>query len=167
MPKFQSTHCSPMDTKWCFGVFWSILLTFDTWKLQNLWLTQNALLRGTKVVKQLFLFSGPKMIYGRISEHFTKLRHVKRWKTCVFGLNALFRGTEVVKHTIYSIGAKMLFGIVLLHFANLLQVKRCETCVQACMHYFEIPKLWILRSTPLDRKLCLGVFRSILLTLGT
>jgi hypothetical protein len=107
-----------MDTKRCLGVLWSILLTFDTWKLQNLCLSQNALLRGTKVVKQPFLSTRPKMIYGRVSEHFTSLRHVKDEKLVCSGW----------------------------------------------MHYFGVPKLWSIRSTPLEPKCCLVLFHCILLT---
>jgi hypothetical protein len=39
--------------------------------------------------------------------------------------------------------------------------KRWKTCVEADLHYFEIPKLWSIRSTLLDPKLYLAVFRSI------
>jgi hypothetical protein len=37
------------------------------------------------------------MMSGTVSDHFGKLRHVKKSKTCVSGPNALFQGTEVVK----------------------------------------------------------------------
>jgi hypothetical protein len=52
------------------------------------------------------------MMFGSVSEHLAKFRHVTRYKTCVSGLNALFRGTEVVKHSYYSNGIKMMFGCV-------------------------------------------------------
>jgi hypothetical protein len=67
------------------------------------------------------------MMFGSVSESFTNLRQVKRYKTCVSGLNALFRGTEVVKHPFYSIGSKMMFASVLDHFTNLRLEKRCKT----------------------------------------
>jgi hypothetical protein len=35
------------------------------------------------------------------------------------------------------------------------------------MHYFGVPKLRSMHSTPLEPKLCLGVFQSISLTFGT
>jgi hypothetical protein len=60
-------------------------------------LSHNALVRGTKVVKHLFLSTGPKMIFRRVSGHFTNLRHVNNEKLVCSGLNALFGGTEVVK----------------------------------------------------------------------
>jgi hypothetical protein len=46
------------------------------------------------------------MMFGSVSEYFSNLRHVKRWKTCVSSLNALFQGTEAVKHPFYTIGPK-------------------------------------------------------------
>jgi hypothetical protein len=118
-----------VGTKRCLGVFQCILLTFGMWKLQNLCLSLNALFRGTKVVKHPFKSIAPKMIFGRVSEHFTSLRHVKRWKIRVFGLNALFRGTEVVKHPFYSIGPKLMFESVSMYFSNLRNVKRWKTYV--------------------------------------
>jgi hypothetical protein len=90
---------------------------------------QNALFRGTEVVKHPFYSIGPKMMFGNVSEHFANNRHAKRCKTCVSGLNALFWGIEVVKHPFYSIGPKMMFGNVSEHFANLRHVKRCKTCL--------------------------------------
>jgi hypothetical protein len=63
------------------------------------------------------------MMFGSVSVHFAKLRHIKRSKTCVSGVYALFRGTEVVKHPFYSITTKMMFGCVSEHFANLRRIK--------------------------------------------
>jgi acid stress-induced BolA-like protein IbaG/YrbA len=100
-----------------------------------------------------------KMMFGSVSEHFAKLRQVKRCKTCVWGLNALFRGTEVMKHPFYSIGPKFIFGTVLEHFANLRQVTRCETCVRSLSALFS--RYQGCETSPLDTKWCLGVFRSI------
>jgi hypothetical protein len=51
---------------------------------------QNALFRGTKVVKHPFYSTGPKIMFGSVADHFTNLRQVKRCKTCVLGENALF-----------------------------------------------------------------------------
>jgi hypothetical protein len=45
--------------------------------------------------------------------------------------------------------------------------KRCKTWVRALMHYFGVPKLRIIHSTPLESKWCLGLFRGISLTFGT
>jgi hypothetical protein len=63
------------------------------------------------------------MMFGSVSEYFTKLRQVKRCKTCPSGLNALFRSTEVVNDPFYSIGPQMMFGSVSEHFTNLRHVK--------------------------------------------
>jgi acid stress-induced BolA-like protein IbaG/YrbA len=90
------------------------------------------------------------MMSRSVSEHFANLQHVKRCKTYVFGLNALFCSTEVVKHPFYSIGPKMMFGTVSEHFANLRYVKRCKLVFRARMHYFGVPKLYSIHSTPLD-----------------
>jgi acid stress-induced BolA-like protein IbaG/YrbA len=68
-------------------------------------------------------------MFESVSEHFTNLRKVKRFKTCVSGLNVLFRGTEIVRHQFYSIGQKMMFGSVSDHFTNVRLVKKCKTCV--------------------------------------
>jgi hypothetical protein len=61
----------------------------------------------------------------------------------------------------------MMFGSVSEHFANPRHVKDEELMFRAWMHYFGVPKLWSIYSSPLDPKWCLGVFRSISLTLGT
>ena len=127
----------------------------------------NALFRGTEVVKHPFYSVGLKMMFGSVSEHFANLRHVKRCKTCVSGLNAQFRGTEVVKHPFYSIGPKMMFWSVSEHFANLRHIKDAKLVFWVWMHYFRVPKLRSIHSTPLDPKWCLGVFQSISLTFGT
>jgi hypothetical protein len=100
------------------------------------------------------------MMFRCVSEHFANLRHVKIRNTCVSRMNTLFRGTEVLKHPFYSIGPKMMFGCVSEHFANLRRVKRCKLVFRAWMHYFGVPKLWSIHSTPLDPKWCLGVFRA-------
>ena len=101
----------------------------------------NALFRGTRVEKMISQQKRPfysiraKMMFGSVSEEFTNLEHVKRWKSCVSDLNALFRGTEAEKmisqqkHPFYSIRAKMMFGSVSEQFANLLHVKIRKTCV--------------------------------------
>jgi hypothetical protein len=81
--------------------------------------------------------------------------------------NALFRGTKVVKRQFYSIRTKMMIGSVSEHFSNLRHVKRCKTCVRTRMHYFGVPNLRRIHSTPLEPKWCLGVFQSISLTVGT
>jgi hypothetical protein len=75
-----------------------ILLTFGTKKMQNFYSSLNALFWGTKVVKHPFQSIGPKMMFASVSDNFTNVQDVKRYKTCVWGLNALSRGTKVVKH---------------------------------------------------------------------
>jgi hypothetical protein len=84
---------------------------------------QNALLRGTEVVKHPFYSIGPKIMFGSVLEHFVNLRHVRISKTCVSGLNTPFRGTKLLKHPFCSIRSKMMFGCVSEHFANLRHVK--------------------------------------------
>jgi hypothetical protein len=153
IPKLWNLRSTPLDPKF-------------RWKMQNLGSSQNALVWGAKVVKHLFLSNGPKMMFGSVLEHIANLRHVKRWKTRVSGLNAPFRGTKVVKQPFFSIGPKMISWCVSEDFANLRQVKRCKTCVWAWMHYFGVPKLWSIHSTPLDPRCCLGVFRCISQTFG-
>jgi hypothetical protein len=91
----------------------------------------------------------------------------KRWKSHLSVLNALFRGTKVVKHLFYSIRPKMKFGSVSEYFVNPRLVKDEKLVFRAWMHYLGVPKLWSIHSSPLVPKWCLGVFRSILLTLGT
>ena len=74
-------------------------------------------------------------MFGSVSEHFANLRHVKRCKTCVWGVNAVFRATEATKmvsqqkHPFYTIRPKTMFGSVPEHFANIQNIKWCKTCV--------------------------------------
>jgi hypothetical protein len=44
--KLWSIHSTPLEPKWCLGVFWSISLTFGTYKLHNLYSRLNALFRN-------------------------------------------------------------------------------------------------------------------------
>jgi hypothetical protein len=81
--KLWSIHSTPLDPKWCLGVVRCLLLTFSMWKLQNLCLILNALFHGTEIAIHPFQSIGPKMMFGRVSEHFTNLWHVKWWNTCV------------------------------------------------------------------------------------
>jgi hypothetical protein len=165
VPNLQRNHSTPLEPKWCLGVFQSISSTCK--KMQNLCSHPNALFRGTKVANHPFYSIGTKMMFGSVSKHFSNLRNVKICKTCVSGPNALFRGTEVTKHPLCSIRTKMMFGSVLEHFANLRHVKRCKTCVRVQIHRFGVPKLRSIHSIPLEPKWCLGVFQSILLTFDT
>jgi hypothetical protein len=61
----------------------------------------------------------------------------------------------------------MMFGSVSEHFTNPRHVKDEKLMLRAWIHYFGIPKLWSIHSSTLDPNWCLGLFRSILLTLGT
>jgi acid stress-induced BolA-like protein IbaG/YrbA len=128
-PKLWSPHSTPLDPKWCLGVFRAFRNLRHVKRCKTCLSGLNALFRGNEVVKHSFYSIGPKMMFGCISEHFANLRHVKRCKTCISGLNALFRGNEVVKHPFYSIWPKMMFGSVSGHFAKLRHVKRCKTCI--------------------------------------
>jgi hypothetical protein len=146
VPKLWSIHSTPLDPKWCMGVFWSISLTIGKLKMQNLCSSLNALFRGTKVVKHPVYSIGPKMMFGSVSWHFANLWHVKKMQNFCSSLSALFWGTKDVKHPFYSIGPKMMFGSVPKQFAILRHLKRCKTCFRAWMHYFGVPKLWIIHS---------------------
>jgi hypothetical protein len=53
--KLRSIHSTPLDPKWCLGVF-----------------------RGIEVAKHSFYPIRPKMMFGSVSRHFANLRHVKR-----------------------------------------------------------------------------------------
>jgi hypothetical protein len=88
-------------------------------------------------------------------------------KTCVSGLNALFRRTKDVKHPFNSIWPKMIYVTVTEHFTNLVHVKTWKLVFRAWMHYFGVPKLRSIHSSPLDRKWYKWVLRSTLLTLCT
>jgi hypothetical protein len=82
-PKLWSIHSSLWDPTWCLGVFWSILLTFDTKKDEKL--VFRAWMHYFGVPNLRRNHSTPwetKMMFGSVSEHFANLRHVKRCKTC-------------------------------------------------------------------------------------
>jgi hypothetical protein len=117
----------------------------------------NALFRGTKVVKNPFYSTRTKMMFGSVSEHSANLRHVKDAKL-MFAPECTISGYKSSKRPFYSIGTKMMFGSVSEYSANLRHVKRCKTCVRTRMHYFGVPKLQSIHSTPLEPNLCLGVF---------
>jgi hypothetical protein len=102
-------------------------------------------------------------MFRSVSEHFD----VKRCKTCVSGLYALFRSTKVAKHPFYSIAPKMIYGSVTENYANLRHVIRWKLVFQSWMHYFGVPMLRSIHSTPLDRKWYMGVLRNTSLTLCT
>jgi hypothetical protein len=75
-----------------------------------------------------------------------------------FGPECTISGTKVPKHPFWSIRPKMMFGSVSEHFANLRHVKDEKIIFRAWMHYFGVPKLWIIHSSPLD----LMMFGSVL-----
>jgi hypothetical protein len=141
-------HWTQNDVWECFGAF---RLHSTGKRCKNCVSGLNTLFQGTKVVKHPFYSIGHKMMFGSVSDHFTNARQVKKGKTCVSGLNALFRGTDVVKHPFYSIGPKMMFESVSEHFVISAR-KTCKTWVRALMDCFGVPKLWTMRSTPLDPK---------------
>jgi hypothetical protein len=117
--KLRGIHSTPLDPKWCLGVFRGISLT-SAWKRWKTCVSGlNALFRGTEVAKHQFYSIRPKMMFGSVSKHFANLRHVKRCNTCVSGLNALFRGIEVAMLPFYSGRPNTMFANGLDHFANL------------------------------------------------
>jgi hypothetical protein len=79
-----------------------------------------------------FYSIGPQMMFGCPLEHLENLPHVKRCKTCVWGLNALFWCTEVAEivshqmHPFFSIGPQMVFCSIWEHLENLRHVKKMQ-----------------------------------------
>jgi hypothetical protein len=120
-PKLRSIHSTPLDPKWYMGVLRSSSLIFYTQKDENFSFRPECTIWGTKVPTHPFYSIRPKILFGSVSEHVAKLRHVIRWKLT-------FR---------------------------------------SWMHYFGVPKLRSIHSTPLDPKWCLGVLQSISLTFST
>jgi hypothetical protein len=107
-------------------------------------------------------------MFGSVSEHFVNPRHVYDEKLMFRAWMHYFEGTKIVKYPFYSTGLKMVFVSISHDFTNLQHVKRCQTCVSGLNAIFRgVPKLWSIHSSPLDPKWCLGMFRSISLTLGT
>jgi hypothetical protein len=90
---------------------------------------------------------------------------MKKMKTCASGLNALFRRTKDVKHPFYSIWPKMIYVTVMEHFAKLVHVKIWKLVFRVWMHYFGVPKLRSIHSTPLDPKWYMWLLRSTSLIL--
>jgi hypothetical protein len=164
--KLWSIHSTPLEPKWCLGVFQSVSLTFGPEKLPNLCSSLNALLHGTKVVKHPFYSIGRKLMFGSVSEHFANLRHVKRCNTCVRAWLHYFRVPKLRSIHSTRLEPKWCLGVSK-HFANLRHLKRCKTCVWAWVHYFGVPKLGSIHSSPLDPQWCLEVFWSFLLSFGT
>jgi hypothetical protein len=83
------------------------------------------------------------------------------------GPKCTISGYQSCEASIPSIGPKMMFGSVSEHFANLRNVKGAKLVFRARMHYFRVPKLWSIHSSPLDPNWCLWVFQMISLTFGT
>jgi hypothetical protein len=59
-------HSTLSDLKWCFGVFYTILLTFRHIRWKTFVSGLNALFRGTEVSKHPFYYIGPKMMFGSV-----------------------------------------------------------------------------------------------------
>jgi hypothetical protein len=60
-----------------------------------------------------------------------------------------------------------MFASISEHFANIRHVKGAKLVFRARMHYFRVPKLWSIHSSPLGPKWCLWVFQMISLSFGT
>jgi hypothetical protein len=128
----KCVHSTPLDLKWCFGVFWSIFkrsecikdakLVYRAWKHYFGVLKCGKWFR-TKCIHCTFLIQND---FCDCFGTFVNLSHVKRCKTCVSGVNALLRGTKVAKIISYQMH---LFVSVLHHFGDLRNVKRSATCV--------------------------------------
>jgi hypothetical protein len=167
VPKLWSIYSSPLDPKWCLGVFRSISLTLGTSKMKNSCKGLEYSISGYHSCEASILVHWTQNDVWECSEHFANPRHVKDKKLMCRAWMHYFGGTKVVKHPLLSIGPKMMFGSVSEHFANPRHVKDEKVMFRAWMHYFAVPKLWSIHSSPLDPKWCLGVFRRISLTLGT
>jgi hypothetical protein len=116
----------------------------------------NTLFRGTEAVKHPFYSIGPKLIFGSVWEHFANLRQVKRCKTCVPSLNALFRGTKVVKHLHW------IENDVWECFGAFRKPSTGKHMQNLCFgSEYTVSGYQSCETSPLDRKWCLGVFRSI------
>jgi hypothetical protein len=135
-------------------------------KMENLCLSLSALFRGTKVANHPLYSVGTKVMFGSVSGHFANLRHLKRCKTC-FWVECTISAYQSWEASILVHWTLNDVWKCLGAFCYPLACKRRKTCVRAWMHYFGVPKLWSIHSTPLDPKWCLGVLQSIALTLGT
>jgi hypothetical protein len=163
--KMWSSHSTPLDPKWCLGVFRSILLTFGTYKDAKLvfW----AWMHYFGVTKMWSIHStplDPEWCLGVFRAfHLPSTR--KKMQTCVSGLNALFRCTDVVKPPFYSIRPKMMFGCVSEHFAK--HVERCKTCVSGLNALFQGTEVLKHPFYSVGPKMMFGCFQSISLTFDT
>jgi hypothetical protein len=165
--KLWSIHSTPLEPKWCLGVFQSVSLTFGPEKLPNLCSSLNALLHGTKVVKHPFYSIGRKLMFGSVSEHFANLRHVKRCNTCVRAWLHYFRVPKLRSIHSTRLEPKRWLGVFRSISLTFDTYKDAKHVFRGWMHYFRVTKLWSIHSPPLDPKWCLGVFQIILLTFGT
>jgi hypothetical protein len=152
VPKLWSIHSSLLDPTWCLGVFWSILLTFDTKKMKNLCFVPECTISGYQTCEGTILHHCNKMMFGSVSEHFANLRHVKRCKTYVRTQMHYFRVPKL-----WSIHSSLwdptwclgVFWSILLTF----DTKKDEKLVfRAWMHYFGVPNLRRNHSTPWEQK---------------
>jgi hypothetical protein len=134
--------------------------------MQNLWLSLNALFRGTKVAKHPFYSIGPKWCFG-VFRSISLIFGIKKDAKLVFEPERTISGYQSCEACILLHWTKMVFRSVSKHFANLQHIKTCKNCVAGLMHYFGVMKSWSIHSTTLEPKSCLGVFWSVLLTFGT
>jgi hypothetical protein len=74
VPKLWSVHYSPLDPKWCLGVFQSISLTFTTWKMQNSYFGPECTILGYESCEASILVHLTKMMFVSVSDDFTNFR---------------------------------------------------------------------------------------------
>jgi hypothetical protein len=163
VPNLRSIHSTPLEPKWCLGVFQSILLTFGMQKDAKLVFAPECTISGYQSCEASILVYWTQNDVWECFRVFRKPSTCKKMKNFCFGPKCTILGYKLAKDPFYSIGTKMMFGSVSEHFANLRHVERCKTCVRTRMHSFRVPKLWNLHSSLLDPKWCLGVFQCILL----
>jgi hypothetical protein len=123
----------------------------------------NAMFRGTELWSIHSTPLDPNWCSG-VFQSISLSFNTKKMQNLRLSLNAQFWDTEAVNNPFYSIGPKMMFGSVSEHLDNIRQVKDAKLVFRDYIHSFEVAKLWSIHSTPLDRKWCFRVFRSISLT---
>jgi hypothetical protein len=107
------------------------------------------------------------MMFGSVSEHFSKLQHVKRRKNLCFGPECTISGYQDCEASIILHWNRKMFESVSEHFANLLHIKRRKSCVSGLNALFWGTKVAKQLLYSIGTKRCLGVFQSISLTFCT
>jgi hypothetical protein len=162
------THSTPLDQKWCLGVFGAFQKCLACKKMQNMCFRLNALVRGSEVAKTVwhqmhpFYSIGLKITFGSGLEHLQTL-DMKEDAKLLFRAWMHYCGLPKVW---------LWFRIKCIHSTPIdqkwcLGVFWCKTCGSRLIHYFGVQKLRkqfhpkCIHSTPLDSKWCLRMVWSI------